>query len=162
MVLFVVLHIPQHLAIHLDPVGYGPQQLARMDQVVLVFVQPVQVVIVDFEFEIWRDPGRLDGGEVNAFDGRFGVGIGDIPGACQSIDSGWTVKKAYIAQIPVPVPISRIFCIMRSVFLFGSGGKQTYLRVFHRRQIELSVETQRPEMVAATISDIKLSTDHFL
>ena len=82
MVLFVVLHVPQHLAIHLDPVGYGPQQLARMDQVVLVFVQPVQVVIVDFEFEIWRDPGRLDGGEINAFDGGFGMGIGDIPGGC--------------------------------------------------------------------------------
>ena len=38
--------------------------------------------------------------------------------------------------------------------------RQTYLRVFHRRQIELSVETQRPEMVAATMSDTKLSTDH--
>ena len=129
MVFFVVLHIPQHLAIHLDPVGYGPQQLARMDQVVLVFVQPVQVVIVDFEFEIGRDPGRLDRGEINAFNGRFGVGVGDIPGTCQSIDSRWTAVKAYMAQIPVPVPISKIFCIMRSVFLFDSGWKHTYIPV---------------------------------
>ena len=53
-----------------------------MDQVVRVFIQPVQVIIVDFEFQIWGDPGRLDGGEINAFDGGFGVGIGDVPGAC--------------------------------------------------------------------------------
>lgn len=53
-----------------------------MDQVVLVLVQPVQIIIIDFELEIGRDPGRLDGGEINAFDGSFGMGIGDVPGTC--------------------------------------------------------------------------------
>lgn len=45
-------------------------------------VQPVQIIIIDFELEIGRDPGRLDGGEINAFDGSFGMGIGDVPGTC--------------------------------------------------------------------------------
>lgn len=71
--------VPQYFAVHFGPAGNRAQQLASMDQVIFVMVKPLKVIVVDFEFQVWGDPRRLDGGEVDAFDGGFGVRIGHVP-----------------------------------------------------------------------------------
>lgn len=73
------VNIPQYFAVHLRPVGNGSQQLARMDKVIFVVVEPFEVIIINFEFQVRRDPGRLDGGEIDAFDAGFGMIIGHVP-----------------------------------------------------------------------------------
>lgn len=73
------VNIPQYFPVHLRPAGNCTQQLASVNQVIFVVVKPLKVIVVDFEFQVWGDPRRLDGGEVDAFDGGFGVRIGHVP-----------------------------------------------------------------------------------
>lgn len=47
-----------------------------MDEVVFVLVEPVDVVVVDFEEAVWWDPGWLDGAEIDAGDFGFGKTFG--------------------------------------------------------------------------------------
>lgn len=79
MLWYVQVNLPQYFAVHLRPAGNRTQQLASVDKVKFVVVKPFKVIVVNFEFQVRRDPGRLDGGEIDAFDGGFGVSIGHVP-----------------------------------------------------------------------------------
>ena len=48
------------------PVSYGITHVAAVDEVELGIVGPRGFNVVDFEMDIWRDPLRLDRGEIIA------------------------------------------------------------------------------------------------
>lgn len=78
-------------------------------------VGPVEVDVFDLEVAVGRHEGGLYGGEVGADYVGAGVEVGyfargRLVGAKQLC--GEFGEDEYIAQIPVPVPRSRIFCDM--------------------------------------------------
>jgi len=78
---------------------------------VIARVCPFEVHVFDLEVAVWGNEGGLDRGEVGAdyVCGRVQVSYfaGRGVSGCGPKREGW---GKYIAQIPVPVPRSRMFC----------------------------------------------------
>jgi hypothetical protein len=89
-------------------------QMTRVDKVKIIFAErPNGLGIVDLEFAIWRDPQRLYRAEIGSDDFCTGEGAAISSTISSTIShGGGGCGKAYsaasIAQMPVPVPTSRI------------------------------------------------------
>lgn len=98
------------------PVLNRPREVANMDQIERVLLPcPFGFCIVDLELDIWGDPGGLDWAQVCSDD----LGGGIVPVAANQSTAtrirsrgggSWTHSATSIAQMPVPVPMSRILC----------------------------------------------------
>ena len=92
------------------PVVNAAEEFAHVDEVeVVVWVGPVKVYVFDLKVAVRGDEGGLDGGEVGADYVRGGVEVGYFAGG-ELVGVNCGGNETYIAQIPVPVPRSRIFC----------------------------------------------------
>jgi len=73
--------LPEDLSIELSPVGDTAIQAADMYEVeIVVCVRPFQLGIIEFEFHVWWDEERLDGGEVGANHNRGRMGVSKVAG----------------------------------------------------------------------------------
>lgn len=84
-----------------------------MDKVeVVLLVQPLRFIVVDDEFYIWRNPVGLDGTDIISNDLRARVFSRLNVSDDRERELGKNVIYSAMsrAQMPVPVPRSRIFC----------------------------------------------------
>lgn len=98
--------ILQALPVEFGPIGNTTVQRTNVDEVkIVLWVYPFTTAVVDFEGEVGRLGVRLNGREISAYDGRVWICLCKVttknePMPCLSYDI------AYIAHMPVPVPIS--------------------------------------------------------
>jgi hypothetical protein len=72
-------------------------------------LRPVEGRIVELEAEVWRDEGGLDGGDIGGDDFGGGELVGKITDGGYLTGSCEWRGISYIAQMPVPVPMSITF-----------------------------------------------------
>lgn len=92
------------------PVFYCAGEGPDVD-VVVFCADPFVFGVVDYEFYVWGHPLGLDGGEIGSYYVGFWVetwgGI-ELVSECLRCQEGYeTYSAKSIAQIPVPVPMSR-------------------------------------------------------
>ena len=114
-------------------------------------LRPVEGRIVELEAEVWRNEGWLDGGDVGGDDFGGGELVGEIAdGGYLTCSCEWK-GIAYIAQMPVPVPISITFYPRVSeCYRFWMEGANLRI-VSNWRQKEFTVQKQSKHMVSAKI-----------
>lgn len=79
-----------------------------MDEVKFFFPQPRLLEVINFEAAVWRDPRRLYWAEINTDYMRFGMLTASIVNTKCTLARPLTYSAMSIAQIPVPVPKSKI------------------------------------------------------
>lgn len=102
------------------PVGDGPEEEAKVDQVEAVVSEcPFLRAVVNLELEVRRDPFRLDRREVGTDDLALGVLVGEIT-AWELADgrpraTSHRQGTTCIAQIPACVVLAEGVCLCRQI-----------------------------------------------
>lgn len=82
--------LPEDLSIELSPVGDTAVQTADMDEVeIVLWICPLQLGIIEFEFHVWWNEERLDGGEVGANHNRGRMGVSKVAGSKRLVNGSY-------------------------------------------------------------------------